>query len=127
MAAQNYSKTYRGRRRSGAALLLCLFVLFLVTVMVVNTLDTMTLQLSAMRNTIDYQRALGLANAGVHHAAAMLEDDQDWRGTVTEGSYPAHDTYSATAANGPDGYTVTVTSTGVSGDIQRTVTALIEL
>ena len=115
------------QQQRGAALLLCLFVIFLVTVMVVNILDTITLQLAVVRNTAEYEKALYLANAGVHHAAAMLEADNTWRGTVSEGSYPADDSYTATAANGSDSYTAVVTSSGAAGEVERTVTALIEL
>lgn len=95
--------------------------------MVVNILDTTTLQLSAVRNTGDYERALYLANAGIHHAASMLEADGTWRGTVTDGSYPEDDSYTATAEHGPDSYTALVTANGSAGEIQRTVIALIEL
>jgi Tfp pilus assembly protein PilX len=115
------------RERRGAALLFCLFVIFIVTLMVVNVLDTTTLQLSAVRNTIEYERALYLANAGVHHAVALLEEDATWRGTITEGSYPADDTYSATAVDGTNAYTVVVTSSGAAGEVTRNVTAVIEL
>ncbi len=110
----------------GAALLVCLFIIFLVTVMVVNVLDTETIQLSAIRNTLDYERALYLANAGVHHVAAELEAASTWRGTVTDGAYPGDDTYSATAVDGATG-TVTVTSTGVAGDVTRNIQATIQL
>lgn len=123
-----WSRSLKNRcRRSGAALLLCLFVMFLVTVMVVNVLDTVTLHLSAVRNTTDYERALYLANAGVHHVVVMLESDNTWRGTVSEGSYPDNDSYTATAVDGSDAYTAVVTASGAAGEIQRTVTALIEL
>ena len=105
----------------------CLFVIFVVTLMVVNVLDTTTLQLSAVRNTLEYERALYLANAGVHHAAALLEADATWRGTISEGSYPADDSYSATAVDGANAYTVVVTSSGVAGEATRSVTATIEL
>lgn len=115
------------QERRGAALLFCLFIIFVVTLMVVNVLDTATLQLSAVRNTIAYERALYLANAGVHHATAMLEADGTWRGTVTDGSYPGDDTYSATAVDGPNAFTVVVTSSGVAGEATRKVTAVIEL
>ena len=117
----------RKRQQRGAALLLCLFVIFLVTLMVVNILDTTTLQLATIRNTVDYEKALYLANAGVHHAAAMLENDNTWRGTVSEGTYPESNTYTATAVDGADDYTAIVTASGSAGEIQRTVTALIEL
>lgn len=113
------------RSRGGAALLVCLFIIFFVTVMVVNVLDTETLQLSALRNTLDYERALYLANSGIHHVAAELEADPNWRGTVTDGAYPGDDTYSATAVDGTYGM-VTVTSSGVSGEVTRRIQATIQ-
>lgn len=113
-------------QRAGAALLLCLFIISVVTLMVVNVLDTTTLELSALRNSIEYERALYLANAGVHEVAAQLEADGSWLGTITEGAYPANDTYEATAVSGTN-YTVIVTSQGVAGEVTRTVQAIIEL
>ncbi len=106
--------------------MVCMFMIFLVTILVVNVLDTETLELSAVRNAIDYEKALQLANAGVHHAAAELENLSTWRGTVTDGSDPANDAYSATAVDGAN-HTVTITSHGASGGITRTVVASIEL
>jgi Tfp pilus assembly protein PilX len=114
------------RRRHGAALMICMFIIFLVTLLVVNILDTLTLELSSVRNNIDYERALYLANAGVHAAAAQLETDPTWRGVLTDGPYPGTDTYQATAVNGAIGQVV-VTSRGVSGSITRTITATFEL
>ena len=113
--------------RDGAALLVCLFIIFMVTVIVINVLDTETIQLSAIRNTLDYERALYLANAGVHHVAAELEALSTWRGTVTDGIYPGDDTYSATAVDGSVAGTVTVTSTGVAGNVTRSIQATIQL
>jgi len=116
--------TNRGSR-SGAALLFCMFILFVVTLMVINVLNSQTLLLASLRNTIDYERALFLANAGIHQAVAELEADKTWRGTVTDGAYPADDTHSATAADGPNN-TVTVTSSGVAGEVTRSVVATIQ-
>lgn len=114
------------RDRQGAALLFCMFVIGFMTLMVINVLDSTTLEIAALRNEMDYERALYLANAGVHAVAAQLEADETWTGTITDGLYPADDTYEAVAvANGS--YAVTVTSTGVSGSISRTVQAEIEL
>ena len=113
-------------RRQGAAMIVCLFIIFVVTTLVVNILDTETLELSAMRNAMDYERALALANAAAHHAAAELENALSWRGTVTDGSYPANDTYQATAVSG-SGNTVVITARGVAGSITRTITATVEL
>ncbi len=112
--------------RQGAALLFCLFIITVVTLMVVNVLGTTTLELSALRNGMEYERALYLANAGVHEVAAQLETDSTWLGTITDGAYPANDTYEATAVSGAN-YTVIVTSKGVAGEVTRTVQATIEL
>lgn len=115
----------RVRSRSGAALLFTMFVLTFVVLMTVNVLDSTTLELSALRNSIDYERALYLANAGVHEIAAQLETDITWRGTVTDGAFPADNTFTATAADGPAGY-ILVTSSGVSGDVTRSLEVLVE-
>lgn len=97
-----------------------------MTLMVINVLDTTTLEMAAVRNSMDYERALFLANAGVHEVAAQLEANSTWLGTITDGAYPANDTYQAVAVSGGS-YTVAVTSTGVAGEITRTVQAVIEL
>jgi len=94
--------------------------------MVVNVLDVTTLQLSALRNAMEYERALYLANAGVHEVAALLEANSSWRGTITDGSYPADDTYEAVAVSGPNN-TVSVTASGVAGQVTRKIQATIEL
>lgn len=114
------------RRRSGAALLMVLFVIFMVSAMVINVLSTEVLQFAVTRNVMDYERALYLANAGVHHACTELIDDSTWRGTVGDAGYPADDTYSATAVDGSTGQVV-ITAVGVSGDATRTVEATIQL
>jgi Tfp pilus assembly protein PilX len=116
----------RRQCRSGAALMVCLFIIFIVTLMVVNILDSLTLELSSVRNNIDYERALYLANAGVHAATAQLETNPAWRGTLTDGAYPSNDTYQAVTANGSIGQAI-VTSRGASGAVIRTVTATISL
>lgn len=108
-------------KRRGIALLICLFVLSLVTVWTVDMLESASVYQSALRNAIEYEQSLYQANAGVHHALAQLEADLNWRGTVTAGSYPASGSYSATAVNGSTAGTVDITSTGVSGETTRRV------
>lgn len=108
------------------ALLLCLFVVFMVSSLLLAVVRTETIQYSVARNVHDYQRAMYLANAGVHHACAMLEADPTWRSTVSDGSYPADNTYSATASNGT-GDNVDIVSVGVSGNVTRTIEATVEL
>jgi type II secretory pathway component PulK len=109
------------------ALLLCLFVLSMVTVWLVDMLDSTTVYQSALRNTIEYEQALYLANAGVHHAVAELEADTAWRGTATAGSYPASGSYSATAVDGVVAGTVDITSFGVSGEVTRKLQATVQV
>jgi Tfp pilus assembly protein PilX len=115
----------RAGRKDGIALLLCLFVLSIITVWTVNMYESASVYQSALRNTIEYEQALYLANAGVHHALAQLESNVTWRGTVTAGSYPTSGSYSATAVNGVTAGTVDVTSTGVAGGTTRRLSATI--
>jgi len=118
----------RRNSRGGAALLFCLFIMAFMILMVVNVLDATTLELSALRNSMEYERALFLANAGVHEMAAQLEADNTWRTTITNGAYDEDDTYEATAVTDPTNVNwVIVTSKGVAGQVERTVVATIEL
>ncbi|MCA9240005.1 MAG: hypothetical protein KDA37_07390 [Planctomycetales bacterium] len=110
----------RAGRRRGAALLVVLFVVFMVSSLALNVVDTETQQSAVAHHVSDYERALYLANAGVHHACAMLVQDATWRGTVTDGAYPADGAYSATAVDGT-GSQIDVTSIGVAGEATRTL------
>jgi len=117
----------RARRPRAIALLICLFVLSLVSVWTVDMLESASVYQSALRNSIEYEQALYQANAGVHHALAQLETDLNWRGTVSAGSYPASGSYSATAVNGATAGTVDVTSTGVSGGSTRRLLSTVQV
>src|SRR3954464_15156393 len=119
------SRGSKSSKRKGIALLICLFVLSLVTVWTVDMLESASIYQSALRNTIEYEQALYQANAGVQHVLSQLETDASWRGTVTAGSYPASGSYSATAANGAVIGTADVTSVGVAGATTRRVQATI--
>lgn len=112
-------------KRSGAALLVVIFTVFMVSSLVLNMLDTETQQVAVARNVRDYERALYLANAGVHHACAVLNQSPAFRGTVSEGAYPGEDTYSATIVDGAVGQ-IDVTSIGVAGEATRTVQAILD-
>jgi Tfp pilus assembly protein PilX len=113
-------KSWFGKRRKAAALLTAMFVMVVTSTLIVTMLDTQTLQYAAMRNTIDWDRARYLAEAGVQHALAQLEADIDWRTGVSATEFPAGsgNTYSATVTDGPNG-TVIVTATGTAGTITR--------
>jgi Tfp pilus assembly protein PilX len=125
MAMKRSKTTHRTSRRCGVALLLCLFVLSIVTVWMVNMFESATSYQAALRNSIEYEQALYLANSGVHHAVAELENNLSWRGTVTAGSYPASGSYSATAVNGSAAGTVDITSNGVAGGTTRRLFATV--
>ena len=56
----------------GAALLVCIFVVALTSLLVVSMLDVETIQMAASRNTVYYEQALSLAGAAAHHALAEL-------------------------------------------------------
>lgn len=108
---------------------MCLFFVFMVSSLVLNIMQTETLQLAATRNSIEYEQALYWANAGVHHACTEIAADSSWRDTVSDGDLPPSAPaagYSATATTGPTG-NVLITSTGYSGRGKRTVQATIEI
>lgn len=110
-------------------MLLCLFLIAMTSVMVLNIVQSETLQLAATRNSIEYEQALYWANAGVHDACAEIMQNVSWRGTVTDGSVPPAAIaagYEAIAADDGLG-NVVVTSTGYAGNGRRTVQATIEL
>ncbi len=87
--------------------------------------DSASIYQSALRNTLEYEQALYLANAGVHHVLSELEVSQAWRGTVADGSYPASGSYTATAVNGTQPGTVDVVAVGVCGGATRRLAATI--
>jgi len=118
----------RRRPRRGVALLMCLFLVFIVSTFVLNIAQTETLQLAVTRNSIEYEQSLYWANAGVHHVCAQLLADTAWRGTVTDGVLPPAVKpagYSATAIDDGLG-NVLVTARGYSGHGSRTLSATIE-
>lgn len=112
--------------RRGAALLMAMFFIFMVSTLVVNVMSTTAVTYSSIRNVLDYDRALYLANAGVHHACAELEASTSWRGVVAEGVFPANDSYTATVVDGASGQVV-ITAQGAAGSVTRTVVATVEL
>lgn len=110
------------QRRRGAALLAALFVMSAVSVIVIGILQTETIQFSALRNSVDYDRARYLAEAGMNHALSLLETDFTWRGAVARTEFPAGsgEFYSALVIDGADG-TVRVTGIGDAGTFSRTI------
>ncbi len=97
-----------------------MFVMAVSSVMVISIMDTETLQYAALRNTMDWDRARYLAEAGLQHALAEVEADITWRTGITNTQFPAGsgNIYWATAVDGPNG-TVVVTAFGQAGGVTR--------
>ncbi len=110
----------RGPRKRGFALLLVLIVMVLTSLILAGIGNGLTTQFAAYRNTADYDQAQYLAGAGVHHAIAMIEEDNAWRGSISNIELPAGsgNRYSVTAADGDPGEIV-VTATGEAGEVTR--------
>lgn len=96
--------------------------------LVISIVDTQVIQYSVLRNTLDYDRARYLAEAGLQHAFAELEQNIEWRAGVLSTEFPegSGNTYSATAEDGPSG-TVIVTSQGVAGRFSRTLRTTVKM
>ncbi|MEO8493723.1 MAG: hypothetical protein ABI614_01530 [Planctomycetota bacterium] len=126
MNAKQIDHTRRPTRRTirrGMALMMALFVMTVCSMIVITILDTQTLQFTALRNTMDYDRARYLAESGVQHALAFLEQDYAVIG-VDKYDVPwtnapdANNQYMATLSAGPNG-TVIIAAQGRSGNFTR--------
>ena len=112
----------RAARRRAAAMLTALFVMAVTSIIVVAILDTETLQYTALRATMDWDRARYLAEAGVQNCLAQLENDITWRAGVSNTEFPtgSGNVYWATAVDGANG-TVIVTAWGRAGSVTRSL------
>lgn len=113
------------RRRRGLAFMLALFVMAVASMIVVTILDTQMLQYSSLRNTIDFDRARYLADAGLHHALSVLEQDYDRSDTggftIPDTEFPlgSGNIYSATVGILEADGTRLVTARGTAGSFTR--------
>ncbi len=116
------------RSRRGMSLLVCLFILSIVSLLVLGMLDSATLNLSTARNTADYERAAYLAGAGVHHALAELEQNKNWRGVIPSTEFPSGSgrTYSSTIVDGAANEVI-ITGIGLSGGVARSLQVTVEI
>ena len=108
----------RRRAQRGTALLICLFVMTLTSLSVLGLLNSVTSQMASQRNTVEYEKALYLAGAGVHHAIAELEADPSWTTGISNTPSTGTEYYSATVAPQVDG-SVVITGVGVAGSVTR--------
>ena len=115
------------RQRRGAALLASLFVMSAVSMIVIGILQTEMIQFAALRNTVDYDRARYLAEAGMNHGLCLLEADITWRGAVERTEFPSGsgEYYYATVVDGVEG-TVQVIGIGESGTFYRLVQVVVK-
>jgi hypothetical protein len=107
--------------------LVCVFAVAITTVVVVSMIDTQTIQMTALRHTLQYEQALYLAGAAVQHAMALVENDPSLSPPFGLGptEFPAGsgNTYQAqVAASGAD---LVITGSGTSGGITRHLQATI--
>lgn len=118
---------YRAR---GAALLICIFAMLIVSGLVVIALDVATTDMAITRNTLSLSKALYSADAGIQHALAMLRADRTWRsGFPSPGvEFPpgSGSRYVVTVVDGVAGEVI-VTSTGTVGGLSKSVRATIAL
>ena len=90
-------------------------------------IDTQTIQMTALRHTLQYEQALYLAGAAVHHAMALVENDSSLSPPFSLGptEFPigSGNTYEAQVeASGSD---LVITGSGTSGGITRYLQATI--
>ena len=125
--SQQRSNPPASQTRRGAALLASMFVMSAISMIVIGILQTETVQFAALRNTIDYDRARYLAEAGMNHGLSKLETDISWRGSINRTEFPAGsgEFYQALVENGVGG-TVVVTGAGAVGDFARTVQVVVK-
>jgi Tfp pilus assembly protein PilX len=121
------------RRRRGTAFMLALFVTAVSSMVVVAMLDTQTLQYAALRNTIDFDRARYLAEAGICHALSILEQDfsvgEETGFSIAATEFPAGSGHQYTASVGPvlsDG-TRTISATGTAGGFTRSLQTQVKM
>jgi type II secretory pathway component PulK len=103
--------------------MMALFVMLVCSMIVITILDTQTLQFSVLRNTMDYDRARYLAESGIQHSLAFIEQDYDLdnidKYDIPWTNAPDSDNqYMSDLSEGPNG-TVIIAAQGRSGDFTR--------
>ncbi|MCC9601565.1 hypothetical protein LOC67_13490 [Stieleria sp. JC731] len=92
----------------------------LVSSLVIGMLESERVRYQALRNSIQWDEARYLAEAGVHDALMNLEQDYSWRLGVPPTEFPpgSGKIYSATVSKTDDGL-VLVQATGNAGNSTR--------
>ena len=97
----------------------------------ITILETQTLQLTALRNTIEYDRARYLAESGIQHALAFVEEDYDLIGIDKydipwTNSPDGNNQYMADLTEGANG-TIIISAQGRSGNFTRRLEITIKM
>lgn len=111
--------------------MMALFVMMVCSMIVITILDTQTLQLSALRNTIDYDRARYLAESGLQHSLAFIEQDYDLididKYDIPWTNAPdSNNQYTSDLSEGPGG-TIIISAQGRSGNFTRRLEITIKM
>lgn len=116
-------RTKYPRLRRGTALLVCLFVVSLTTVLVIGAVDVSTTQFAALRNVRAYDQAYYVAAAGAHHALAELEADSSWRDGLKAIVFPvgSSSSYTVTVTDVVSDGSILVSSSGTCDGVVRTI------
>jgi type II secretory pathway component PulK len=97
--------------KKGAALLLAIFSLILISLLVIAFLEVTTIDLQIISNHLMHTQALYIADAGIEYAISQLRIDNNWKKTPRPIELPSG-----------SGNTYDVTYSAVSGKINSRAT-----
>ncbi len=102
----------RMKYERGAALLITLAVMAMITLVVVMSVDRSTMDVELSYNQLHEEQAFYIADAGLKTAIEEIEDDEDWRAGYSD--YPF----------GQGSFTVTVTDSATDSTLMDTIIIL---
>jgi len=99
----------------------------MTSMLLVGVLDTQIGQWSALRNSVEYERATYLAGAAVNHSLAELEANPTWTAGIPATEFPPGSgaTYAASISVIKSGGVI-ITATGTAGDVVRQLQVTVE-
>lgn len=124
------SLTANRYHRRSVALLISIFLMIIISSMVVLILDIEVTEMSITRNTIDLNKALYVADAGIQHSLGMLRANRTWRtGFPSPGvQFPpgSGNFYVVAIADGAGGEVIVTSTSSVRG-LTKTIRATISV
>jgi cytochrome c biogenesis factor len=109
------------RRRTGAVLLVVVFLVAFAALLVGGLLHALASDLQIVNNDLTSTQALYVADAGIEDAIAALRADYTWAAGFAQKAFPAGSSSHYTVAVANTHPTVVLTSTGVVSGYQRKV------